>query len=159
MASVYHQLGTTLTWTSSGGDYTMTMSSLASGAGRAGGEVDFGSSYRRKYLVTAQFDFGSAPTAGYLMGLYLARSINGTNYDGEVSGSDAAWTDEQALKRMQFIGYFVCSNDTNIQQASWEVEIEARYGVPVVWNASGQTLTATGTDQIVTMTPIIEMVQ
>ena len=56
---------------------------------------------------------------------------------------------------LHYVGSLIASNDTDPQRASWVFFLPARYGVPVVWNASGQALTATGTDQVLTVTPLI----
>lgn len=150
--------GTTLTWTSSGGDYAMDMSSLANAAGRAGGKVDLGASHDKRYRAELQLDFNAAPTAGKAVGVYWASSEDNTDFDGEVTGSDAAYTDEYGLRRMTLIGWLVASNDTNPQYASWEFNAPSRYGAPVVWNDSGQALTSTGTDQVFKLTPLVQSV-
>ena len=155
MASVNQTQGTTLTWTSAGGDEVITLTSLATGDGRMGEEHDFTATFPQLVRVQLEVDFNAAPTAGLTMDVYWASSDDGTDYDGECTGSDAAYNSEADMKRLQWVGSLVASNDTDPQIASWLFFLPARYGLPVVSNQSGQALTATGTDQIVTVTPLV----
>ena len=150
---------TTITWTSAGGDEVLTLTSLADGAGRQGDEHDFGATYAALVRVELTLDFNVAPTAGNFVDVYWSSSSDGTSYDGECTGSDAAYDDENKMKRLHWIGSLVCTNDTDPQRRSWMFYMPSRYGVPVISNRSGQALTATGTDQILDVTPIIDEVQ
>jgi len=156
---ILQKQGPDVTWTSSGGDETLTLTSLADGNGRAGDEHDFGSTHASRVRVSMELDFNVAPTAGEVVDLYWASSHDGTDYDGECTGSDAAYNDEDDMKRLHWIGSFVCTNDTDPQRQSWVFFLPARYGLPVVSNQSGQALTATGTNQKVIVTPLIDEVQ
>lgn len=151
--------GTDIVWTSSGGDELLTLTSLADGGGRAGELHDFGATFPQRVRVSAELDFGSAPTAGEVVDIYWSSSHNGTDFDGECTGSDAAYNDENDMARLYRVGSLVCTADTNPQIQSWVFFLPARYGLPVVSNQSGVALTATGTDQIVTVTPLIDEVQ
>lgn len=151
--------GTALVWTSSGGDYTLDMTSLANNAGRAGAKADLGATFPPRLLVIAEFDFNAAPTAGNTMNIGLAASHNNTDFDAEVSGSDSAFSSDDDFRRLHPVGALSVSNDTNPQQSSWVVYTPSRYIVPVVMNKSGQALTSTGTDQIITIVPLIDEVQ
>jgi len=151
--------GTSITWTSSGGDETLDLSSLADGGGRAGDEHDFGATFPLRVHIQMTLDFNSAPTAGEVVDLYWAASPDGTNYDGECTGTDAAYNDENDMKRLHYVGTLVCTNDTDPQRQSWVFFLPARYGVPVVSNQSGQALTSTGTDQTVVVTPLLDEIQ
>jgi len=146
-------------WTSSGGDETLTLTSLADGNGRAGDEHDFGATFAQRVRVSLEVDFNVAPTAGEVVEVYWASSHDGTDYDGECTGSDAAYNLEDDAKRLHFVGVLVASNDTDPQRASWVFFLPARYGLPVVMNQSGQALTSTGTDQVLTVTPLVDEVQ
>jgi hypothetical protein len=154
MAAINQTQGTTVTWTSAGGDETLDLTSLANAAGRQGDGHDFGATFPERVRIELTVDFASAPSAGLAINVYWASSDDGTNYDGEASGSDAAFALADCA-RLHYVGSLVASNDTDPQRASWVFFLPARYGVPVVWNASGQALTATGTDQIVTVTPLV----
>lgn len=154
MTTFYQTQGTSIVWTSSGGDEVLTLTSLADAAGRAGDEHDFGANHPEMVNVTVVLDPNAAPTAGLFFIICWAASIDGTNYDGECTGSDAAYSSEPDLRRLHHVGTLICTNDTDPQRASWAFRLPARYGLPVIFNKSGQVLTATGTDQIVTVTPL-----
>lgn len=151
--------GTTITWTSGGGDEVLTLTSLADGDGRAGDEHDFTATFPALVRIELLVDFNAAPTAGNTVDVYWASSDDGTNYDGECTGSDAAYNSEADMKRLHYVGSLAASNDTDPQRASWVFALPARYGLPVISNQSGQALTATGTDQVVTVTPLVAQVQ
>jgi len=156
---VLQKQGTDIVWTSAGGDETLTLTSLADGNGRAGDEHDFESTHAARARISLEVDFDAAPAAGEVVDVYWSSSHDGTDYDGECSGSDAAYNSEDDAKRLHYVGSLVASNDTDPQRASWIFPLPARYGLPVVINQSGQALTATGTDQVLTVTPLIDEVQ
>ena len=151
--------GTDVVWTSSGRNETLTLTSLANGDGRAGDEHDFTATFPARIRLAIELDFNVAPTAGNVVDVYWSSSHDGTDYDGECTGTDAAYNDENDMKRLHWVGSLVCTNDTDPQRQSFVFFLPARYGLPVVSNQSGQALTATGTDQIVTVTPLIDEVQ
>lgn len=150
---------TDVVWTSAGGDETLTLTSLADGNGRQGDEHDFGATFAARIRVAIELDFNAAPTAGEQVDVFWASSHDGTDYDAECGGADAAFNSEDDSKRLHYVGSLICSNDTDPQRASFVFFLPARYGLPVVMNQSGQALTATGADQIVTVTPLIDEVQ
>lgn len=155
MASVNQTQGTSIVWTSSGGDAVLTLTNLASGDGRMGEEHDFGATFPELVRIELLLDFNVAPTAGAVVDVYWSSSVDGTNYDGECTGADAAYNTEADMMRLHYVGSLAASNDTDPQRASWLFRLPARYGLPVVNNQSGQALTATGTDQVVTVTPLV----
>lgn len=156
---ILQKQGADVIWTSAGGDEALTLTSLADSAGRMGDEHDFGATFATRIRLSLEVDFNAAPTAGEVMQVFWASSHDGTDYDAEVTGSDAAYNSEDDARRLHFIGVLVASNNTDPQRASWVFFLPARYGVPVVFNQSGQVLTATGTDQVVTVTPLIDEIQ
>lgn len=159
MANEYLQKqGTDVVWTSSGGDETITLTSLANGDGRAGDEHDFGATHARRIRIAVKLDFNTTPTAGDVVNICWASSHDGTEYDGECTGSDEAFNSEDDAERLQFVTALRCSADTNPQQTSKVIGLPARYGLPVVINQS-TALTATGTDQVITVTPLIDELQ
>lgn len=151
--------GTAVIWTSSGGDEVLTLTSLANGDGRAGDLHDFGDPFPRRIQLVMELDFNSGPTAGYVVNLYWASSHDGTDFDGECTGSDSAYNAEEDMRRLYYVGSLICTNDTDPQRQSWVFELPARYGLPVVSNQSGVALTSTGTNQIVTVIPLVDEVQ
>lgn len=151
--------GADVTWSSGGATEVITLTSLADGDGRMGEEHDFTATFAARVRISMELDFNAAPTAGLLVDLYWSSSHDGTDYDGECTGADAAYNDENDMKRLHWIGSLVCTNDTDEQRQSWVFFLPARYGLPVVSNQSGQVLTNVGTDQIITVTPLIDEIQ
>lgn len=153
--------GTQTTWTSSGGDKAITLTSLANNAGRIGASLDRGATRSRRLRFTVQVDFATSPTDGTTVDLYLVTSDNNTNWDGGTSPTDAALGSADTLRNYIFVGSLVCDNLTSPNQLqSFEIECGARYIAPVLYNnATGQALTSTGTDQKIILTPIIDEVQ
>jgi hypothetical protein len=134
----------------------MTASSLADGAGRAGEKGDLGSTFAGQYTMFVKVDFDSAPTAGEVVDYYISYSYDNSVFDGECTGSDSAYNDEDDMKRLTYIGSLVASNDTDPQYASFRFFPKSRYVIPVISNQSGQALTSTGTDQVITLVPLID---
>lgn len=154
--------GTTIIWTSSGGTLAITLTSLANNAGRIGAVHDRGATHSRKMRFWVQVDFvTTGPTQGTTIDLYLATSDDNTNWDAGTAPTDAALGTADVLPQYVYVGSIVLDNVlTPNQSASFEIEIAARYIAPVVFNnGTGQALTATGTDQIIRMTPLIDEVQ
>lgn len=156
---ILQKQGTSVTWEPSGGDETLALTSLADGDGRQGDEHDFGATHAPRVRVELETDFAVAPTAGEVMNVYWSSSIDGTNYDAECGGSDAAFNDENDAVRLHFVGVFVVTNDTDAQRQSWIFFLPARYGLPVVMNAAGQALSSTAGDHKLTVTPLVDEVQ
>ena len=151
--------GTDVVWTSAGGDEVLTLTSLADGDGRQGDEHDFGATFPARIRVQLELDFNAAPTAEEVVDVYWSSSIDGTDYDGECTGADAAYHDEADMKRLYSVFSLICTNDTDPQRQSQVFYLPARFGLPVVSNQSGQVLTNVGTDQILTVTPLIDELQ
>lgn len=156
---ILQKQGTDITWSSAGGDEVITLTSLAAGDGRMAEEHDFGATHAPRVRISMELDFNAAPTAGLTVDLYWSSSNDGTDYDGECTGADAAYDDENDMKRLYWVGSLICTNDTDPQRQSWVFFLPARYGLPVVSNQSGQALTNVGTDQIIIVTPLIDEVQ
>lgn len=153
--------GTSNTWTSSGGNSAMNMASLASGSGRIGVAWDRGATRSRKLHIEVQVDFGTSPTKGTTADLYIMTSSDNTNWDGGTAPSDAALGSVDTLPQYTFIGSVVLDDITSpMQRTSFEIELGARYIAPILYNnGTGQSLSATGTDQIIKMSPIIDEIQ
>lgn len=156
---ILQKQGTDIVWTSAGGDEVLTLTSLADGDGRMGEEHDFGVTHAPRVRISLEVDFNVAPTAGEVVEVFWSSSHDGTDYDAECTGADAAFNSEDDAKRLHLVGVLVASNDTDPQRQSWIFFLPARYGVPVVMNQSGQVLTNVGADQILTVTPLIDEVQ
>lgn len=156
---ILQKQGTDIVWTSAGGDEVLTLTSLADGDGRMGEEHDFGATHAPRVRISLEVDFNVAPTAGKVVEVFWSSSHDGTDYDAECTGADAAFNSEDDAKRLHLVSVLVASNDTDPQRTSRIFFLPARYGLPVVMNQSGQVLTNVGTDQILTVTPLIDEIQ
>lgn len=156
--------GTALTWTSSGGDYTMTMSSVADTNGRAGAKGDLGATraplwtYSSEIKAGATGPSGTAPTYDF----YWCSSPSATaatdndGPDGVFTGSDVALTAPSAeeLGGLLFIGSVpLTTTNDEIFRKTWVFAPPHRYGFPVFVNNSNQTDSTTGTDHSIVLTP------
>lgn len=158
---ILQKYGTATVWTSSGGDLALTLTSLGNNAGRIGAPKDRGATRSRKMVFELQVDFGTSPTLGTTVDLYLITSSDNTNWDGGTTPTDAALGSVETLPQYIFVGSLICDDLTSpMQRATFEIELGARYIAPVVYNnGTGQSLSSTGTDQIVKMTPLIDEIQ
>ena len=157
---ILQKYGTALTWTSSGGDAAITLTSLANASARQGASLDLGATRARKYEVWVQIDPNVAPTDGATIDFYFMGSSDNALWAGDdTAPSDAAYTTTDLLRNMIHVGALICDNTTSLQVQRFIVEDLPRYVAPVVFNNCGQALTATGTDQIIKLYPIKDEIQ
>lgn len=166
MSTAYSDLekGTAITWTSSGGDKVLTLTSLANSAAREGDKsaswVDGTKGLPEIIEVRVETKVGSAVTAPTQpVELYIGESDNataGTDNPGNLTGADAGLSNPDELSsQITFVGAINLSNarGTNIQKQRFRFKPVCPYSIPVIYNRSGQTLGSTGTDHKVVMTP------
>ena len=160
MANQILQLpGTQITWGSVGGETeTMTLANLANGAVREGEEHDFGALHAMRWRLFYKVDFAVAPTAGEVVEIYMAWSHDGTAYDGDHGGADAAGAVAD-LPNMKLVHIHVCKNNTDNQWSGSIIFVETRWGAPAVYNDSGQALTNVAGDQELILEPLIDEIQ
>jgi len=155
--------GTALSWKSTGGDYALTLTSLASAAARQGAKGDLGAFWPRRWAVLFSSAVGSAATNGLTIELYWAASPSataGTDNPGAATGTDASFgTPAEYKLQLIPVGLLVLSNNasTNVQVQIFEFYPPTRYGMPVVVNSSGQTLSGTAGNHEVRLIPIEEV--
>lgn len=160
-----NEVGTAKSWKSSGGDYAITLTSLANAAAREGGKGDLGSAWARRWAVLFASSVASAATTGNEIELWWGPSFSGTagtDNPSNLTGADAALSNPDELKAQSiFIGGLALSNarGTNIQKAYFEFYPPTRYGTPFVVNKSGQALGSTAGDHEVRLVPTEENVQ
>lgn len=157
---VKHEVGTAITWKSSGGIYAITLTSVTDGNGRQGAKGDLGANRARVWDVEFTSSVGSAATAGNQIELWWGASTSataGTDNPGGLSGTDATFntTPDEYKKQLIYIGSLILSNNasTGIQKQYLSFVPPCRYGMPVVVNKSGQTLGSTATDHTLTFIP------
>ena len=156
--------GTSIVWKASGGNYAMTMASIAANAGRGGVIGDLGAKFASRYTVTFEINMNVAPTAGNCLELYWAPSHNGTTLPGGVSGTDAAYKageEDEWKKQLLLIGCLVVTADADavVQTQVFVFSPPARYGCPVLINKSDQALEGDDDSHQITFTPLIDEVQ
>lgn len=156
--------GTAFTLKDSGGDFTLTLSALASAAARQSAKVDLTDPRARTWAVRVNVQFGSAPTAGGTVEIYWAASSSGTaanENDGQTTGSDAAYSiGADGYKQMIFVGALVVDNvaSNTDQGATFLFVPPTRYGNLVLVNNTSQAL-ETSTDHYVKLIPEDDEVQ
>lgn len=156
LATFVKRVGTPIVWgeassTTVCGGYTATntlsLDALADGSARMGAEHDLGTDLPEFLLVMAASETGTAPTAGNRADVYLAWSMDGTNYPAGVSGSDGGWPsdgneDEWAAQLGSPVVSVVATNDGNTVQIQNAVlaPVKGRYVAPVYDVNLGQAL-------------------
>lgn len=162
---VKHEQGTAKSWKASGGDYALTLTSLANAGVRQGEKGDLGATWARRWSVLFSSSVAVAATQGKEIHLYWAASPNataGTDNPGGTSGTDAALTNgTELVGQLIYIGSIPLSNATGtaVQKVVREFYPPTRYGMPVVHNDSGQALGGTAGDHEVRLTPAEELIQ
>lgn len=163
---IKNEVGSAITWKSSGGTYALTCTSVTDGNGRQGVKGDLGVNRARIWDVLFTSSVGSAATAGKEIELYWGPSDSataGTDNPGGLSGTDTTFntTPDEYKLQLVFIGSLVLSNNagTGIQKQWFAFVPPQRYGSPVVVNKSGQTLGATAGDHTLTFIPREEAIE
>lgn len=175
--------GTAITWKKTGGDYAITLASLANTKGRCGVLGDLAKNAgtdlpsRLAALATASggvgvglpdffavylaLELGSAPTAGEVAELYWVWSHDNsaTNLPGGATGTDLAYMDGQEgewKKQLELIGNLVATADgagTIQNQSPFYMAPRSRYGCPVLVNNLGVALDSDDDNQSITVVP------
>jgi hypothetical protein len=156
--------GPSKVWKQSGGDYAITLASLADGAGRCGEKADLGASFAAHYAVTLEVNLDVAPTAGNVIELYWAASYDNTTFPGGATGTDAAYKPgevDEWKKQLLAVGCLVVTNDADavVQTQVFAFSPPTRYGCPVIVNKAGQALEGDDDSHKITLTPLIDEVQ
>jgi hypothetical protein len=159
----FFDVGTAYTWTSSGGDKVITATSLASGSARQGDKsatfLDGTKGLPAFFDVKVLTKAGSAVTNGLFLGLYMGESNSATaatDNPGGLTGADGSLANPAEITlQLRFLGAFPLSNALGTGTQTWRTVFYPRlaYQIPVLVNSSGQTLSATGTDHQIILTP------
>lgn len=159
------QYGSVITFADSGGDYALTLASLATTAARQSAKCDFGTNPAPAYSINAYFDTGTAPTAGGLASVYAgwSKSASGGNPAG-LGDADAAYTGYSSNLANSIIAlgapiYWVTAtakaNTYHTDASRLFVPVE-RYMTLVVYNQWDQNFSA-ATDMWVKITPVYDI--
>jgi hypothetical protein len=157
MTDFYQKQGTAKTIKASSGDATITLTSLANTAARESTQLDLGENFGREYGYRMDSKWAVAPTTGTLLRLFLAFSNDGAAWPGGVAETDQAYGDVDDLRNLIEITPLVADADTNAQAVVNSFRPLARYMCLVVYNdATGQALSSTAGDHVLTCWPLID---
>lgn len=160
-----YEVGTSKSWKPSGGDYFFVITSLANGSAYQGQKGDLGVARARLWYVLFSTAVAVAATDGSEIDLFWAASPSataGTDNPGNTNGLDNGLSNpSQVTKQLIFLGSLVLSNalGTGVQKQGFVFSPPTRYGMPVVYNRSGQALSATAGNHEVRLNPIEEAVE
>lgn len=161
----------TRTWRAAGGDYAITLASVANAAARCGVVGDLAITIGRGvprlpklYHVEFRVEIDVAPAAGATVELWWSPSADGTTFRGGATGTDAAYTGSalgtvaQSKLQLMLIGIVVLTPDAapTIQIMDFVFEPPTRYGCPVVVNLAGQALEGNDDEHRIIFTPLVE---
>jgi len=159
----YPQIGTPKVWRASGGDYTLTLTSLADQAARQGAKGDFNDGTLGtipEYIdILLETKMAVAAANGTIIEVWCGQSDNATattNNPAGLTGSDAAFgTPTEYKLQLDFVGALALSNNaaTGTQKQKFRCYPTTRYWIPVIVNLGGQALSSTAGDHILTCTP------
>lgn len=159
--------GTAIVWKAAGGDYAMTMASLANNAARQGAKGDLGATRAARFSVLVEINMNVAPASGATVEFYWSSSPSGTagtQNTGACSGTDAAYTGsagdsmDDTKKQLLLVGVLVLTSDADavVQRQEFVFSPPQRYGMPVLVNKGGQALEGDNDDHQITLTPIVD---
>lgn len=170
--------GTPIVWANSA-DYSSTVSGLsrthqidlhdlAAGSARQGAKANLGSPRPAQYLVTAAFEFDSAPVSLQVVEVYWSGSPITTAANanpGLTSGADAAYTGtagdslNDSIVQLMFLGNLVATADASAVVQYQTIGVLGnchQFGMPVVYNRTGQAMAADGVDMYVALVPLVD---
>lgn len=157
---IYQVIQTTVTWLASGGTEAFTPTSLATAAGRQGAHHDFGTAAAaRRFAWRAWIKPGGTRVVGEIVEIYLKTS-DGSHPDNDDGTGDIAVSAIDKLRNLTLLGVIeIDENAAAEMTASGVVELLHRYGAPVFWNRTANTLSATAADFGFSMAPVPDEVQ
>jgi len=157
---IYFVPETAVTWRDTAGTELFTATSLGAAAGRQGAHHDFGTTaHARRYAWRAFLKPGATRVVGEVVRIYLKTS-DGTHPDNDDGTGDIAVSAEDKLRNVTQIGSIVVDENAAVEMvASGDLELSHRYGAPIFWNATANSLSATAADFGFDMTPVPEEIQ
>lgn len=157
------EAGTAITWSPSGGDKLLSLTSLANDAAREGAKsatlVDGTKGMPEVLDVRIESAVTSAATSGKEIELFFGESPSstaGTDNPANLTGADASLSNPDELKgQATFVGALVLSNarGTNVQKQRFSYYPTLPYIIPLVVNKSGVALSSTSGNHKVVVTP------
>ncbi len=151
--------GTRVTFEASGGTVVLTLTSLATVAGRISATHDKGAGSQEKHYIGGLLtQFATTPVAGEIIRIYLIEQVEarvgGTpafKVPGDLGSADAAVSDEDRFAAAGIlIGRLIVppspAADTEYVSITFDFETRARKFQIGVWNDTVDGLTATATE-------------
>lgn len=162
--------GTPLVWKAAGGDYAITLASIAVNAARQGVKGDLGATRAARWSVQVFINMDVAPTAGDIIEFWWSSSdsaVAATENTGAASGTDAAYTGsaggtvDETKVQMISIGNLVLTPDADavVQSQEFVFFPLKRYGMPMLVNKADQILEGDDDVHKIVFTPIIDEIQ
>ncbi len=167
---ILEKSGTPIVWKASGGDYAMTMASIAVDAARQGVKGDLGATRAARFAMTVRINMDIAITTSNIVEFYWSSSPSataGTQNDGAASGADAVYTGsaggsvDETKMQLIWVDNLVLTPDADavVQQKTFVFSPPHRYGMPILVNKSDQALEGDDDSHEIELTPIIDEVQ
>ena len=161
---IYIVSETAITWKSSGGTeaffITGTPGALGSGAGRQGALHDFGTAVKsHRYRWRARITPGATQVVDEVIGIFW-KTGDGTTYDNDDGVADQAVSAIDKLKNVTPIGTIVIDEAAAVvMSAHGEIEFSERWGGPIFWNYTANSLSSTMTTYGFDLQPIPDEIQ
>lgn len=167
MADALIKTGTALIWKAAGGDYAITLASIAVNAARQGAKGDLGATRAARWSVLVEINMDVAPTAGNLIEFWWSASpsaVAATQNTGACSGVDAAYTGsaagtvDETKYQMWYLGGLRLTPDADgtVQIQEFVFFPLHRYGMPVLVNKADQILEGDDDAHKITLTQIVD---
>lgn len=167
---IYGELGTRVTFESSGGDEPFTLTSLASGAGRISDQYDRGADPQPvEYVGALRLAFAVQPTVNNLVRIYFGEGWElrqgGTptiDQPGQLGAADAAVSDEDSFNNWDVVGTLYVPPSASTNQITVPIPpftSFARYLQFGVWNAADQAFSSTAGDFELAIWPAYREIQ
>lgn len=151
-------------------DVQLDTTGLADAAIRESAKVNLGASRAAAYSFMAAFEMAATPTSGDVINLWWAPSPDAAAANGNVmqldgvdgTGPSGIGTSAELLSLCQFIGSFICSNDTTSEGVQvgfvGTLAPTERYGILIVENQSGAAFHSDAVESHIAMTPILDKI-
>lgn len=144
---------------------TITPGALAVSSARQSAPVDFGTPRAANWLVRLMAAYGTSPTAGRTIDVYIAyaTATASANFPAAIGSADTAYTGygttATSLPQLEYVGSMILSANTGAQTMDIGVITpKLQYGVFVVYNNSDIALSS-ATAATLTATPIKDQAQ
>lgn len=158
--AVYSKLGTSAVFANTGGNITMTLKNIATGAGRISNQKDWGATPQPGwYKWEATMLPTSSPTLGVAWRIYAFVSY-AANTAIDTATTDTALTAETQLSNFTLLGSVYASvSGAGPFYGTGVIYLPGRYMNAGWWNASGVNTANSDTTTTITMTPLFDDIQ